>query len=65
MEDHLFVSLEPFLQLVCLLQFQRSLACAIEILLHLGVVELLTDHVEVPIGLWKHAWEKEDGLNVK
>ena len=50
-EHHFFVSLQSLLELVSLALLEICLASTIEILFHLGVVKLFTDHIEVPVRL--------------
>ena len=62
MENHLFVGFERFAQLFGFVRFEGGLAGAVEILFHLSVVELLSRHIEVPVGLWEHARDQEHSL---
>ena len=55
MENHLFVGFERLAQLIGFVWLEGGLARAIKVLLHLGIVELLSCHIEVPVGLWEHA----------
>ncbi len=61
-EHHLLVSVERLAEIVRLDWLQSCLASAIEVLFHLGVVELMRIHIEVPKWLRQHSWDQKHGI---